>query len=151
MGGDEWVRALWEAPFECWKIKCWIIFLTKLNSINRLRRQSNLQTVVRAVALGPVKKRDRNNFYMYCCGVWTRSIDVRDQPSGRQPGPRTLWMHSNGCGAGLSHALNEACTVVRAPRLAKCSACSQTMCGSSFAPQTKAPGTLTSVCEHNSR
>ena len=60
-------------------------------------------------------------------------------------------MHSNGCGAGLSHALNEACTAVRAPRLAKCSACSQTMCGSSFAPRTKAPGTSAMSCEHISR
>jgi hypothetical protein len=60
-------------------------------------------------------------------------------------------MHTNGCGVGLSHGLNEACTVVRAPRLAKCSSCSQTLCGSSFAPQRKPPGTSASVCEHNSR
>jgi hypothetical protein len=40
---------------------------------------------------------------------------------------------------------------VRASVLAGCSACAQTACGPSSAPRTKAPGTLTSVCEHTSR
>ena len=40
---------------------------------------------------------------------------------------------------------------MRALRLAECSECVQTRLNPSFAPQRKPPGTLASVCEHNSR
>ena len=58
--------------------------------------------------------------------------------------------HPNGWRAQPLTCPKEACTVVRAVRLAKCSTCAQTLRASSFATRTKPPGTSAMSCEHTS-